>query len=150
MPSEQLPDVASTHALAARLSRDLKPGDVLALVGDLGAGKTEFVRGLARALGLPAEVRVVSPSYVLLNLHAGGRLPLAHFDAYFMDDSDDLLRAGLTDFRQSGHVVAVEWADRVADVLPPDALWVTLEAGEDPGQRSVRWQRSCPEELLGC
>ena len=137
MPSELLDDVAATHALAARLARDLQPGDVLALVGDLGAGKTEFTRGLGLALELPPDVAVCSPSYLLLNLYAGGRLPLAHVDGYFMEDGDDLERAGLADLLADGWVVVVEWAERVADALPEHTRWIHLSPGPDPGSRRV-------------
>jgi tRNA threonylcarbamoyladenosine biosynthesis protein TsaE len=143
MSSEiDLPDVEATHALAARLADTLGAGDLLALTGELGAGKTEFTRGLARALGVPSEVTVCSPSYLLLNVYRGGRLPLAHFDAYFMDGSDDLERAGLADLRAEGCAVVVEWADRVADALPEDALWVAFEQGSaGPGSRRARLGR---------
>ncbi len=139
-----LGDVAATHALAAEVAERLAPGGVLALVGELGAGKTEFTRGLARAMDVPDEVPVCSPSYLLLNLYAGGRVPLAHFDAYFMDGPDDLLRAGLDDLRRDGHVVVIEWADRVAGVLPPDTLWLHLEPGQQPGERRARLQQTRP------
>jgi tRNA threonylcarbamoyladenosine biosynthesis protein TsaE len=135
----ELPDVAATHRLAAELAAALRPGDVLALVGDLGAGKTELVRGLVAALGAPADTPVCSPSFVLLNLYPGGRLPVAHYDACFMDGTDDLERAGLQDLLRQGWVVAVEWADRVAGALPAGTRWVTLEsAGQDPGRRRAR------------
>jgi len=136
MPSEHLlPDVAATHALAASLARELRAGDLVALCGDLGAGKTEFTRGLAEALGVPASVPVCSPSYLLLNLYPGGRLPIAHFDAYFMHAPDDLERAGLHDLLASGHLVVVEWADRVAEVLPAEARWIEL-LPEGTGRRA--------------
>src|SRR5262245_38332768 len=121
MPSERsvpLPDVAATHRLAAQVAETLGPGGVLALTGELGAGKTELTRGLARALGVPGSVPVCSPSYLLLNLYRGGRLPLAHFDAYFMQGADDLERAGLAELLAEGWVAVVEWADRVAPALP--------------------------------
>jgi len=137
MPSELLDDVAATHALAARLAGDLQPGDVLALVGDLGAGKTEFTRGLGVALALPPNVPVCSPSYLLLNLYSGGRLPLAHVDGYFMEDGDDLERAGLADLLAEGWVVVVEWAERVADALPQHTRWIHLSPGPDQGSRRV-------------
>jgi tRNA threonylcarbamoyladenosine biosynthesis protein TsaE len=128
-----LVDVAATHQLAATLAADLKPGSVVALTGDLGAGKTEFVRGLAHALGIPESAGVCSPSYLLLNLYAGDGCTLAHFDAYFMGRAgnavDDLERAGLSDLLAEGSVVAIEWADRVAAALPPTAIWIELEAG---------------------
>jgi len=144
MPSERrvpLPDVAATHRLAAELAAGLAPGDVLALTGELGAGKTELTRGLAAALGVPAAVPVCSPSYLLLNLYRGGRLPLAHFDAYFMQGADDLERAGLAELLAEGWVAVVEWADRVASALPAGTQWVALGPGESgPGSRlaSVR------------
>lgn len=124
MPSDAarlLPDLAATRAWAAELARDLRAGDVLALVGDLGAGKTELVRGLAAALGCPADTPVCSPSYLLLNVYRGGRLPLAHYDACFMDSDDDLERAGLSEQLASGAAAVVEWADRVPDALPAHA-----------------------------
>lgn len=133
-----LPDVAATHALAARLAAALGPGDVLALVGSLGAGKTEFTRGLARALGCDPSVPVRSPSYLLLNEYPGAHLSVAHFDAYFMDGPDDLERAGLADLRAAGRVVVVEWADRVAEALPADARWVELLPGDGPDARRAR------------
>ena len=76
-PGRRLDGVEATHALAAEVAARLRPGDVIALVGELGAGKTEFVRGLSRALGVPPATPVCSPSYMLLNLYSGGRLPLA-------------------------------------------------------------------------
>lgn len=139
-----LADVAATHALAARLAERLGPGDVLALEGELGAGKTELVRGLARALGVPPEVPVTSPSFVLLHVLPQGRLPLAHFDAYFMDDVDDLERAGLHDLRREGCLVVIEWADRVAEALPEDCTRVVLEPadGLEARQAHVTWGRA--------
>ena len=135
MSSEALADVTATHALASRLAAAARPGDVLALVGDLGAGKTEFTRGLVAALGAPPAVRVVSPSYLLLNLYVGGRIPVAHFDAYFMQGPDDLLRAGLPELLAEGHLVVVEWADRVVEALPAHTRWLTLAYGAGPGER---------------
>ena len=142
MPSERvlLPDVEATQRLARRLAGGLRAGSVVALTGELGAGKTELTRGLARALGLPAA-DVCSPSYLLLNLYRGGRLPVAHFDAYFMQGADDLERAGLAELLAEGWVAVVEWADRVASALPAGTQWVALGPGESgPGSRlaSVR------------
>jgi tRNA threonylcarbamoyladenosine biosynthesis protein TsaE len=142
-----LPDVRATHALAAELAAALRPGDVLALVGELGAGKTELVRGLVAALGAPAGTPVCSPSFMLLNQYPGGRLPVAHYDAYFMDSSDDLERAGLSDLRRQGWAVVVEWADRVAEALPADARWVQLESVPgDEGARRAQLRDGPPRE----
>ncbi len=139
----ELPDLEATAVLAAEIAESLRPGDVLALVGELGAGKTEFTRGLGRALGLPDEGAVCSPSYLLLNLYRGGRLPLAHFDAYFAGEADALERAGLAELRTEGWVVVVEWADRVRSVLPAEALWVELLPGQGgPNSRRALLRRA--------
>ncbi len=149
MPSDAerlLPDVAATHAFAAELAEGLRPGDVLALVGDLGAGKTELVRGLVAALGAPADTAVCSPSFLLLNVYRGGRLPVAHYDAYFMDSSDDLERAGLNDQLRAGALAVVEWADRVPEALPRGARWLELlHVTGDAGARRVRPLPRAPE-----
>ncbi len=133
----QLADVAATHALARQWAERAGPGQVIALVGDLGAGKTEFTRGFAKALEVPAAVAICSPTYLLLNLYEGGRRPLAHFDAYLMEAEDDLERAGFDDLRRDGYVILIEWADRVVDALPADTVWITLEQGDGPDQRSA-------------
>jgi tRNA threonylcarbamoyladenosine biosynthesis protein TsaE len=133
-----LADLAATHALAARLAAELRPGDVLALTGELGAGKTEFTRGLAHALGVPSEAGVASPSYLLLNVYRGGRLPIAHFDAYFMRSGDDLERAGLPEAMREGCLIVIEWADRVEASVPRHARWLELRAGDTPDARSAR------------
>lgn len=121
-----LPSVAATHAFAAACAAAARPGSVHALVGDLGLGKTEWTRGFARALGVPDDVAVCSPSYLLLNVYEAPGARVAHFDAYFVGDGDDLLRAGLPEMIGEGAYVVVEWADRVADVLPDDAIWIEL------------------------
>jgi tRNA threonylcarbamoyladenosine biosynthesis protein TsaE len=147
MPSEPpraLPDLRATQALASELAGTLRAGDVLALVGDLGAGKTELVRGLVAALGA-TDAAVCSPSFLLLNLYRGGRLPVAHYDAYFMDSADDIERAGLNDLRREGWLTVVEWADRVATALPADARWLELaRVPHDEGAREARWLPGAP------
>lgn len=145
-PGRLLPDVAATHAFAADLARELGPGAVLALVGDLGAGKTELVRGLVAALGAPPDTPVCSPSFLLLNVYRGGRVPVAHYDACFMDSDDDLERAGLSGQLRAGALVVVEWADHVAGALPASARWLELRAVDgDPGARHVRRLPGPPE-----
>ena len=127
--------VAATEAVAAELARTLVAGDVIALEGDLGAGKTQFVRGLLRGLG--GDPRLVSsPTYVLLNVYPGGRLTLYHLDAYRTAGPDDLAGIGFDELLDQGGVVAVEWPGRVGDLLPAGRITVRLTAvGE--GQRTV-------------
>ncbi len=114
----------ATRDLAGWLTPLLVPGDVLALVGELGAGKTRFVQGLARGLGVPAEVPVTSPTFTFLAVYDQGRLPLYHFDFYRIGDIRELERIGADDFLWGQGVSVVEWADRARTAIPEHALWV--------------------------
>ncbi len=127
--------VAATEAVAADLAASLRPGDVIALEGDLGAGKTQFVRGLLRGLG--GDPRLVSsPTYVLLNVYPGGRLTLYHLDAYRTAGADNLAGIGFDELLDAGGVVAVEWPGRVGELLPARRYTVSLTAIGD-GQRTI-------------
>ena len=118
-----------TEALGERLAKLLKPGDILAYRGDLGAGKTAFTRGLAR--GLDSREQVTSPTYTIVNEYLGGRIPLFHFDMYRLRSSDDLFDIGWEDYLDRGGVCAVEWSENVADAME-DAIFITIEKlGED-------------------
>ena len=112
------------QAFAERLGRELEPGDVLALSGPLGAGKTTFSQGLARGLGVPPERHVSSPTFALLSEHPG-RVNFVHGDFYRIETPAELEELGLDDAFDTS-VVAIEWADRFPDVLPSDRLTVTL------------------------
>jgi tRNA threonylcarbamoyladenosine biosynthesis protein TsaE len=114
-----------TLTLAGRLAVLLRPGDVLCLHGDLGAGKTTFTRGLVRALGSPAPVS--SPTFTLIHEYAGGRLPVVHADAYRLSGAAEAEDAGLGEYIERGDaVLVIEWPERIADLLPPDRIDVTL------------------------
>jgi tRNA threonylcarbamoyladenosine biosynthesis protein TsaE len=117
---------AQTRALGARLGRALAPGDVVGLVGELGSGKTEFVHGLAQGLEVPPEVPVASPSFALVHEYPGGRLPLVHLDLYRLEELPPELLPDLEEYLDGHQVVAVEWAERLAPLLPPDYLEVRL------------------------
>ena len=125
-----------TEAVAERLGRACQGGELLVLSGELGAGKTAFVRGLARGLGCgPGAVR--SPSYTLHHRHAG-RLTLNHFDVYFTDTSEDLERSDLRALLEAGEVVAMEWGERFEQDLPSGALRVELLHTGEPEERRLR------------
>ena len=117
----------ATREAARALARHLAPGDAIGLVGDLGAGKTCFVQGLASGLGVPDSVRVTSPTFTLINEHRGGRLALFHVDLYRIDRAAELDHIGLDDLFRAPAVVAVEWCDRFP-VLPADHLRIELRA----------------------
>lgn len=125
-----------TVALARALAPLLCPGDVIALRGPLGAGKTFFTRALARALGVPADVPVRSPSFTLVHVYEG-RLPVYHFDLYRLSDEDELEAIGWRDWLDGEGVCVVEWADRVPEAMPDVVLEVELDP-TGPEARTVR------------
>ena len=124
-----------TEALGARLARALEPGAVVAFTGDLGAGKTAFVRGLARGLGV--QDRVTSPTFTIVNEYEGGRLPLFHFDLYRLGSADELFDIGWEDYLARGGVCAVEWSERMEELLEPGTIRVDLRRGEDEDRRVI-------------
>ena len=124
-----------TEALGAALADKLKPGTVLAFSGDLGAGKTAFVRGMARGLGITE--RVTSPTFTIVNEYEGGRLPLFHFDMYRLGSSDELFDIGWEDYLVRGGVCAVEWSENVSDALEGDCIRVDIRRGAHDNQRLI-------------
>ena len=114
------------RALGRELAALLEPGDVLGLVGDLGAGKTRLVQGILAGLG--ASAPAVSPTFSLVHEHADGRLPAAHFDFYRMSSPEEALGLGWDDYLSSGSVLLVEWADRFdGELMPHDTIWLSIE-----------------------
>lgn len=131
----------ATIDLATRLGRLLRAGDVLALEGDLGAGKTRFVRGLVRGMGHDERL-VSSPTYVLAHEYAANAdaPALIHVDAYRVHSADELDGLGLDRALARGGALAVEWASRIADALPPSRLTVEIaHAGDDRRTITLRW-----------
>lgn len=124
-----------TEALGETLVATLAPGAVVAFTGDLGAGKTAFVRGMARGLGVTQ--RVTSPTFTIVNEYEGGRLPLFHFDLYRLNSSDELFDIGWEDFLRRGGICAVEWSENVADALEEDTIFIDIRRGEEPNGRVI-------------
>ena len=124
-----------TEALGARLADALDGGRVVAFTGDLGAGKTAFVSGMARALGV--EERVTSPTFTIVNEYEGGRLPLFHFDMYRLDSADELFHIGWEDYLARGGVCAVEWSENVAEAIEADAVRVSIVRGDGDDDRMI-------------
>ena len=131
-----------TEALGAELAVRLRPGDVVAYTGDLGAGKPAFTRGIARGLGIPEGV--TSPTFTIVNEYEGGRLPLFHFDLYRLGDPEELFDIGWEDYLARGGVCAVEWSENVADALEDEPIRVDIRRGEHDGQRVISI-RNAPE-----
>ncbi len=113
---------ADTLAIARALGGILAPGDVVALVGDLGAGKTLFCKGIGEALGVPAD-RIVSPSFTVVTEHAG-RLALRHIDVYRLASGKEAQDIGLDELFGEDWVCLVEWADKIESLLPKDCIKV--------------------------
>ena len=123
-----------TEDLGAKLSTHLKAGDVVALYGGLGMGKTAFVRGMAAGLGLDCT-QVSSPTFALVNDY-GGNPPLVHFDMYRINSWEDLYSTGFFDYLDDGAVLAVEWSENIENALPEQAIRVTFSRISD-NQRQI-------------
>lgn len=126
---------AETVLAGEQMGKMLLPGDVLAFYGDLGAGKTAFIRGVARGLGIAS--RVSSPTFTIVNEYPGP-VPLFHFDMYRLGSSDELFEIGWEDYLTRGGVCCVEWTENVADAMPAEAVAVTIEkTGENTRKITV-------------
>jgi tRNA threonylcarbamoyladenosine biosynthesis protein TsaE len=124
----------ATRKVAAGLAAKLRPGSVLALHGELGAGKTCFIQGLAEALG--AERTVTSPTYTLINEYPG-RLKLNHIDFYRIRAAHDALSMGLDEYFDSDAVTAIEWAERIAPLLPERTIHIEIKPGPSANERVI-------------
>ena len=124
-----------TRLLGLRIAEALEPGDIIALVGDLGTGKTALTGYIAEGLGITEDV--ISPTFTIVREYRSGRLPLFHFDVYRLSSGQELLDTGAEDYLEGDGVCVIEWADIVADILPEDALVVSLSYGEDGNTRDA-------------
>src|SRR2546422_10657546 len=125
-----------TEAAGERLGHALGPGAVVALTGELGAGKTCFIQGLVHGLG--AAVRATSPTFVLVNQYKG-RMPVYHVDAYRTESLTELIDLGLLELMSGEGVTLIEWADKLPSLLPPDAIHVTIQGvGDEPRRITIR------------
>ena len=127
--------VEETWALARTVAAKLKPGMVLALQGDLGAGKTTFMQGIGGALGVRRPV--TSPTFTLSVEYPTPWFKLVHMDLYRLSGPDDLLTIGYPEYLESGAVVAVEWPERAGELIPPDAVRLTFSLTPDAETRNI-------------
>lgn len=117
--------VEATMELGRRVGACLRGGDILALVGTLGAGKTHLAKGLAAGIGVNDSRSVTSPTFVIVNEYAG-RERVLHIDAFRLSGAEELSNLGFEEMCQGGAIIIVEWADRVRELMPPRSLWITI------------------------
>ena len=129
-------DETETKKFATDVAQPLKKGDVIALVGDLGTGKTTLSKYIAEALGITETI--TSPTFTIVQEYHSGRLPLYHFDVYRVDDIEEMYRIGYEEYFYGEGVCIVEWADIVEEIIPEDAKVIFIEYGEDEGERLYR------------
>ena len=123
-----------TEAFGRRFAENLKTGDVVALTGGLGSGKTQFVKGLAAGLG--AATAATSPTFTLIHEYSGGGLPVYHFDFFRVEDRQSAERLGLDDYFFGDGVSVIEWADKFPDLIPETARWISFETKSET-QRAI-------------
>ena len=131
---------ADTERAGAALSRGLEPGSVVAMYGDLGAGKTAFVRGMAHGMGI--SCRVSSPTFTIVNEYAGNGRELLHFDLYRLGSADELLDIGWDDYLARGAVCAVEWSENAEDIFDGSEVTVTIRKLSDT-EREIEIKGGC-------
>lgn len=122
-----------TEAFGKELAAMAKPGTVIALVGDLGTGKTTLTKAIAQGLGVKEEV--TSPTFTIVQEYKSGRLPLYHFDVYRINDTEEMYELGYEEYFYGDGLCVVEWADQIEELLPEDALRVYLEYGASSEER---------------
>ena len=138
---------AETRALGEKLAARLRPGDVLLLEGDLGAGKSELTRGIAKGLGV-AET-VTSPSFTILNVYESGRYPLYHFDWYRLESPEELYELGMDEFLSGDGIAVVEWPGRCPDAVPEGAVRIRMTAAGE-NERMIECEEWDLENETAC
>lgn len=125
-----------TAALGKSLADKIKPGTVIALIGDLGSGKTTLTKAIAE--GLSVKEQVTSPTFTIVREYKSGRLPLYHFDVYRIGDSDDMFEIGFDEYLYKDGVCIVEWAEKVEALLPEEAIKIHIDYGDNEEERRYR------------
>lgn len=146
MTDQTVHSLIETWQTAARVAALLPHGGVIALTGDLGAGKTTFVQGIARALGITRPV--ASPTFALVGDYTGTSGRLIHMDLFRLTGPDDLLAIGFPDYLESGALIAIEWPERAGDLIPTDAVYVEITVLPDREARRVRIHHQTSEPLI--
>ena len=136
---EKLLHIASekeTERIGEAIGRASEPGAVVALIGDLGTGKTTLTKSIARGLGVTETV--TSPTFNIIREYKSGRIPLYHFDVYRIGDPDEMFELGYEEYFYGDGICVVEWADIIEELLPEDAVIIRIERGADEEEREYR------------
>lgn len=120
--------IEETRHLAQQIAKNLKPGDLIALQGDLGAGKTTFAKSLIAALIHEDEDHINSPTFTYLNIYENPGLVVYHFDLYRLESQQGFVEKGFTDFLNTDGICIIEWPERIAELLPPDAIKIEISS----------------------
>ncbi|GAB1476087.1 tRNA (adenosine(37)-N6)-threonylcarbamoyltransferase complex ATPase subunit type 1 TsaE [Bacillota bacterium] len=121
------------EALGVQLAKGLGPSSVVALSGELGAGKTTFTKAIAKGLGITDLI--TSPTFTIIHEYKGGRLPLYHFDVYRLNEEEELRNLGYEEYFYGDGVCVIEWADKIEEYLPENAILITISYGANEGER---------------
>ncbi len=128
---------AETEAMGQQFAKEIGVGSILALNGDLGSGKTVFVKGLVAGLGSRADV--TSPTFTIQHEYRGGRLPVYHFDFFRLENRESIVRLGLDDYFFGDGVSVIEWGDRFPELIPQRARWILFEI-KSANERAITFQ----------
>lgn len=134
-----------TQALGEKIGKTLKQGEVVALIGDLGTGKTCLTQGIARGVGIASDEVVNSPSYILINEY-NGRIPIYHIDLYRLEDSAEIAELGLSEYVEGDGICIIEWAERMADALPDTAIKIHITLAEVSNNEMLAQTLQSPED----
>ena len=131
-----------TYEYEKSLGQECKPGDVFCLIGDLGTGKTVFAQGFAAGVGVTDTVN--SPTFTIVQVYEGGRIPLYHFDVYRIGDSEEMFEIGFDEYISGDGVCLIEWADLIEDILPKSYMKITIEKDDlsDADHRKISVERA--------
>ena len=140
---KNIKSIQEINKFAAGIAKKARPGQVLALVGDLGSGKTTFVKGFAKALGVKESIQ--SPTFILMRPYnykktkkQKNKKIFLHVDAYRVSSADELMDIGINEYLDSVAIVAIEWADKIKKILPPGrTVWIKFKLGDSPNERIV-------------
>ena len=133
-----------TQTLGEKIGKTLKRGDVIALIGDLGTGKTCLTQGIARGAGIASDEIVSSPSYILINEY-NGTVPIYHIDLYRLENSEEIAELGLSEYVEGDGICIIEWAERMADALPDSCIKIYITLADANASHSTD---ETPESIL--